>query len=538
MNSRWLIPTIAAVMAFTAGYLQSGSPERGGIDEANISPASSMSSQPSESSQGNLTIEGRRIELKKQLRLASNSPSRAHQAHDFVELFASMDLEALKLAAQLINEVPSFCRSDAKEALMLRLVEIDPQEARQFVEHAESENDNLTYGLMQAWRQKESDAALLWFTNPERGFGRDFQAAFLFRNWPKADLDHAVVLVLSAPKQFGQYGIDAVFSRLAAEDPGSAMTRAQAVEDAKAREYAMRSVMKTWAGLDPESALRWFDQVSDESLRADAAAALSAGLFSKDPGRAMEIARTMPEGPSRDDALAGLVEAGLHGLHREKALELLSKIPFEKNGKAQGIYSSWFYEDAAAAVNHLFPKLDSSNPDSDERQAVQDFLSGPLIYLMHGKAVAKAIGAASGSVDEFRGSLLEKCASHWGGDNQEARAWAMTLPEGAPRNRALAGAMQTWAWQSLKEAGEWIDQQPSSPMRDAAISGFVKGGLSRDPVQALERMRTINDEALRLSSLQEGWKYWHTRDRPTAEKWRDSSADLTASERAYLSRSQ
>jgi hypothetical protein len=48
------------------------------------------------------------------------------------------------------------------------------------------------------------------------------------------------------------------------------------------------------------------------------------------------------------------------------------------------------------------------------------------------------------------------------------------------------------------------------------------------------RLRKIQEPAAQLHALEEGWRFWSNRDAQAAEKWRSSSPDLTARERASL----
>jgi hypothetical protein len=217
---------------------------------------------------------------------------------------------------------------------------------------------------------------------------------------------------------------------------------------------------------------------------------------------------------------------------------MAAEVPFESNNNAQkSYYSGVMHDQPALALASLLERFHVAT-EPEERRAIAEFLRDPPSMSWPGKAaeIARIAAATPASLGSAPGlALVLNAAAKWAGsDLAGARAWAEALPPGATRDRAFEGVAQTWAWSALPEASAWVDAEPPSSSRDAATVALVKAALQRDPESALMRLRKMQDSAAQLQALQEGWRFWSKRDADAAEKWRSSSPDLTASERASL----
>ena len=125
-------------------------------------------------------------------------------------------------------------------------------------------------------------------------------------------------------------------------------------------------------------------------------------------------------------------------------------------------------------------------------------------------------------------------------DSAAAMAWVENLPSGAAREYALAGVAEGRASKSIPETISWLSSLPKGPVYAAAVQGFAATAFTYDPDGALAWIRTIPDPAERQRRLLASWTRWidtfaaHPDRRADAERWRDTSPDLTQEERQML----
>ena len=312
------------------------------------------------------------------------------------------------------------------------------------------------------------------------------------------------------------------------------MEKALKIENTKQRAAALRAVVEGWSGKDPGGAKAWFAQVSDEAVRRDVAPALIAGLTREDADAALALARSLPAGWDREQALGAVANALFDRSRPDEAVKVAAEIPIDAgNADLAQFYQRWIAANGGAATRSMMERATRSE---EERAAVEELLTPTARFSRDPAAVAAALAEVQEvAVDDFRRRLLENVTSQWASrDVAKARTWAESLPEGAARERALTGVAAGWTGTSMNEVTAWLDALPASASREAAVGRFARKILPRDPGSALAWMRTIPDETTRTTLLQNAWQEWIKRDRAPAERWRDTSPDLQPAERARL----
>lgn len=533
MKTRSLVVVFFGIAGLLAGYLSGDFRPVAKTHAVQSGEPTSQEEAARDLADQGIGAKDQQSEIRKQLFIATRGASSAHRIHDLAELFETLSLPAVRMAIGLIEQLPRDSRREARFALVMRLFELSPDSAKEYAAKWNGYEDNLPYSILQAWRKTDPGAALCWFLQTGEN---QFQRSWVLKDIPESEFAKAIDQVLASPHLLGSDGVKTVFERLAKEDPESALSRAAGLENLQFRRTAMQAAVRSWAAARPDDAMAWFDQLADEDFRRSVAPGLAVAIFSEDPEHAMEIAQSLPEGSMRADALLGLVEAGRYSKAHGAAIKLLDELPFEAGSKIEGIYYSWLMDDPGKAMLNLLERLNVPDLDSQERLAVERYLKGALVRPdMYRSLVTALAGDANSVLGESRSTLLEANVCRWAESNSEAaRQWVDALPEGGVRNHAMAGAIKAWAWSAPKEAAAWLDQQAPSSALDCVVSGYVTGAFTFDPDDALRRLRTINNGALRQDSLKTAWMNWCKRDQPAAEAWRDHSARITNVEKALL----
>ncbi len=133
----------------------------------------------------------------------------------------------------------------------------------------------------------------------------------------------------------------------------------------------------------------------------------------------------------------------------------------------------------------------------------------------------------------FYGQALDQAIRRWAVDDAAAvAAWAREQPPGQVPGHVLAFAVSYWTQKSSSEVAAWLEGLPAGVFKSSATEGFASALISLSPNDALAWLRTVPEEKERIERLRRVWKSWV--DRRSAERWRDSSKELTAAERAAL----
>ena len=532
MNFRWLIVVPFALVGFAVGYI--GTP-----DSAPAPSAMKTVSSESRTDAAPTSPEEHRERLGQRLRVSFAHASRLHRLHELTAFLDELPLVDLELIAKLIEELPREFRDEARRALALRLLALDPAVAAKFVESAPNSHGDLASFLAREWAKSEPEAALRWFAaQPSETPGINLSVEFLLRDLAKRDPRGMAELALSDPSHFNDGSCRAAFEAWGNVDARAAIARASALTNSRSRRVALTAAVQGWTGIAPEAALACFRQIDDPRLRGEVAGAIFCGLLKTDSDGALEVAHAMPEGRIRDTALVSIAEYFRLNKRPDESRQLLATIPFDFRNRAMAsAYFGWSHDDVSAALGGLFQRMSLPSADADERRDIERFLiEEESMYLMQGSGkVARTLAESPGVRDELRARLVDAAAYRWAGENaSQAKAWIETLPAGPVRESAFSAVGRGWAWSSSGEAAEWLATLPSSPDRNSAIAGFVTANLRRDPPATLEWLGKITDNAKRESALRAGWNHWRNNDRASAERWRDAAPGLTTADRVRL----
>jgi len=444
----------------------------------------------------------------------------------------------LRLALETLAELPEHLREEVKQALLARLVELDPAGTAEFVAHSSAAFPQEYFEL---WAKRDPESAIAWWKTLHLGgpFPAHSQIGYMLVKLATTEPARAARLLRENAATLDMHVVRDVFEKWAKVDSKAAMGEALALGNTAERTNAARAAVRGWMEQNPTEALAWFRQLTDAKLRDDVAAGVAIGLTNSDPAQSLEIVRSLPEGRVRDGALATLAEALFFQKdRRELFLEAVRDVPFDQGQPdVERLIRNWSFNDGAGFLRYALERFDSPAGDPAERRAIEGYLDkdSQLAFFRPHSDVAEALASSSVSPDAVRQRWLEEAVMWWSQrETEAARAWAEKQTAGPVRDRAFAGLAAGWAMNIPAETAQWIETLPVSSARQAAVGGFVRGAFSRDPAAALAWLHTLPAPDERLRVLRDGWQNWHNYDPISADQWRESAAELTAAERTAL----
>ena len=96
------------------------------------------------------------------------------------------------------------------------------------------------------------------------------------------------------------------------------------------------------------------------------------------------------------------------------------------------------------------------------------------------------------------------------------------------RENAVIAVVSRWAGEDPAAAAGCLQQLPAGRMRDAAVAQFANQVVERDPLGAVEWVRTIADPETRTHRLEDVALRWLRADTEAAKQWLRTTNQLTA----------
>jgi len=104
-------------------------------------------------------------------------------------------------------------------------------------------------------------------------------------------------------------------------------------------------------------------------------------------------------------------------------------------------------------------------------------------------------------------------------DPASASRYALEMPEGPQKTRALEQVGQVWGGKNRQEAMDWAGKLQAESNRKAAMGGVVQSWAMQDSEAALKFAEAESDAKFREQLLDKVVFGWCFKDRPGAEKW-------------------
>ncbi len=286
--------------------------------------------------------------------------------------------------------------------------------------------------------------------------------------------------------------IRAALSKIAEVDPLFAMAETSSITSMAGSERARIDVLKTWGRMAPEQALSYLKQSSDgvtQRVFSNRMEALVETYATVDRFGALNLVASMPSDTWADrrlrDSMAeslmlGVLETG--GVLAAK--EILLGLPEARLQER--------------AVRQLVGKL----AETDPLGAVSLLNELPEDLRENGRAVI---------------SLMRSWA---GNDPVEAAAYVSSMDfESRNAGEAVTVVVEQWSRYDLEGPGVWLNQLPSGPLVDRALSIYATRAAQEDPMAAASWAETISSEQRRDRSLARIARIWKETDAEGFENW-------------------
>jgi len=309
-----------------------------------------------------------------------------------------------------------------------------------------------------------------------------------------------------------------------AEHPREAYAWAMEKLNGPVKEEAINALVTNWAAKSPDQAARWF--VETGSTSQPLLAALVSGWAGKSPREAAQWVETLPDQTNRD---AGRLIAAREWA-AQNPQEATANYPNPAPDLAGVLADIWGASDPSAAAKWI-----GQLPAGSGREEA----AGTLATVWAASDVNAAAQWAAGLKDESaRAAAVEHLATTWGAiDPDKALAWLGTQPA-ALRDRAMAGAYNSWAGTDPAGLAEWIPQLHDGAQADIARRSLAEVHISEDPAAALDLTLGMSPPA-QPDATGRYFRAWRRTDDAAAQEWLQHNwSTLPAATQTRLEREQ
>jgi hypothetical protein len=101
------------------------------------------------------------------------------------------------------------------------------------------------------------------------------------------------------------------------------------------------------------------------------------------------------------------------------------------------------------------------------------------------------------------------------GNPQDTAKWLGWMEQNLPRDKAgerTEAVISQWAREDFKAAGDWINQTPGGPVRDAAVGSYAETLSEHEPEAAARWAETLPHGQARDKALQSVYREWSMKD--------------------------
>jgi hypothetical protein len=285
---------------------------------------------------------------------------------------------------------------------------------------------------------------------------------------------------------------------LAARDPEHAMAIALAETNLRLRQVLRHAVLRGWASVAPAAAASW-------------------SLALPDGDRQLCLEAVFAGAAERPEAALQLAQQ-LRGQHPELAADCgqflvsaLCKVGAYE--KAVAFAGADFSAEQAAWLNTAFFEWASHQPDA-ARSALDRVRQGAA-----------------------RDAAFEGLVLGWAMANPGSLAtYAMKLPPGDDRARALTQALPQWVGRDTVLASDWINRMEPTPDLDPGVAAVatLPALISKRPEIAIGWAETIAEPVLRANTLRSVAQEWARRDADGLRRFLATTPNLEPADQRVL----
>ena len=187
-------------------------------------------------------------------------------------------------------------------------------------------------------------------------------------------------------------------------------------------------------------------------------------------------------------------------------------------GQAQGNFAISFVISQLAHSDIDKALTIASTQTYDSRSRTVDTLASELVN-QRGLPAAKAALDAMPAGTLRDGLTLQLTGRLASADASGTAKWALTLPEGETKSRALAEVVKEWVKTDPAAAGTFLTTLPATPEADRSRETYAHGVVEKDPKGAIAWASAITDEERRARTVESVARSWMKTDAAAAKEW-------------------
>jgi hypothetical protein len=212
----------------------------------------------------------------------------------------------------------------AIRALERRWAEVDPAGAAKAL--ADGSVSALGEAFFSAWAKSNPASALQWYAGLEAGDLKNQTRASILDRVAKMDPQRALDYANQMPAGDDQKQlVNKALAAIGAKDPKDALAAAQRLPEGEGRNAGLNAILIQVANSNPAEAQKLLADLPAGSV-STAGGVIAAKLVQDNPQAGLDFAATLPDGPGRDSAFAGIARTWA-GRDVEAAAKWLDALP-------------------------------------------------------------------------------------------------------------------------------------------------------------------------------------------------------------------
>ncbi len=260
---------------------------------------------------------------------------------------------------------------------------------------------------------------------------------------------------------------------------------------ARFTEYSM--VLEKFAQLDPKEAIGYVNSKGREEKWIGTSAVMQTWART-DPSGA--IAWAQANGKEKDEPQGG-PGGGPPGFTMSPLSIVLSQLARTDLDRTISVAATETFDRRSRTLDTIATELISQRGLEGARSALDGMATGSL---------------RDGLAMQLAGKFAEK-------DAPSAASWALALPEGDAKSRALADTIGEWAKKDAGAAGAFMTKLPATPEADRSRESYASAVAQKDPQGALAWAGAITDKDRQQRAVENVVRTWVKQDAPAAKAW-------------------
>lgn len=294
-------------------------------------------------------------------------------------------------------------------------------------------------------------------------------------------------------------------------DPENAVAWLESLNDLAGTQSAWGGTLQAWAERDPQAAAGWLEGKPFDERTQTAAWAIAEQWADNDPHKALHWASSLSDPELRREALKrSAFQWGRNDPETALALVLHTVDGETQDVMLRAVYQAYGNADLETAWESVDLLDEAQRKTALGALLERAHFSGLEDLSLHVEiATAHAQTHPTTPENQAHVPVLNRLAMTMAQqDATHALTWALSLPEGDPRDASLSGLFQQWSQVDPITATEALATLSPGPDRDTAIDAAFYGLRQRDPERAFHWALAAESPATREKLLNQSVSRW------------------------------